>query len=244
MSEPDRFLARWSRRKRAARQAENSAGAAPPATADPALPEAPLPSGTEESPRAAAVTQDAPALTEAELARLPRLDQLSAESDMTMFMRAGVPEPLRNAALRRAWSLDPKIRDYVSEAREYAYDWNVPGDLPGNGPLPPDFDVKALVGRLFQRRAATALPDQVAAPQQTPASARAGETATPDDTASADSPGFRKTESSPPDQPSPAAAPPATPLHCDSGSLAPGVAPAEATPQPLHHRRHGGAIPL
>jgi hypothetical protein len=46
-----------------------------------------------------------------------------------------VPEPLRNAALRRMWSLDPKIRDFVSEAREYAYDWNVPGGVPGSGPL-------------------------------------------------------------------------------------------------------------
>lgn len=248
MSESDRFLARWSRLKRAARQAENSAEAAPPAAAGPEVPDVPLPSGAEKTPASAAVAQDAPALTEEELARLPPLDALSAESDMTIFMRAGVPAPLRNAALRRAWSLDPKIRDYVSEAREYAYDWNVPGDLPGNGPLPPGFDVRALVGRLFQRRAATVPPDQGAAPQQAPASARAREAGAPHHTAAARAPASPTTETSPPGEPSPATAPPAvlapaTSLDSDSCAVAPGAAPAAAS-EPLRHRRHGGAVPL
>ena len=47
------------------------------------------------------------------------------------------------------WSLDPAIRDYVGEAREYAYDWNVPGGVPGNGPLLPTDDVGAMLGRIF-----------------------------------------------------------------------------------------------
>ncbi len=48
------------------------------------------------------------------------------------------------------WSLDPGIRDFVSEAREYAYDWNTPGGVPGLGPLLPSDDVKAMLARLFR----------------------------------------------------------------------------------------------
>ena len=75
------------------------------------------------------------------------MDELTPETDITVFLRKGVPEFLKNAALRRMWSLDPAIRDYVSEAREYAYDWNVPGGVPGEvtaGPaeiIPPQPDM-------------------------------------------------------------------------------------------------------
>ncbi|MBL7309634.1 DUF3306 domain-containing protein, partial [Escherichia coli] len=80
---------------------------------------------------------------------LPSLEALTAETDLTPFLRAGIPAVLRNAALRRMWSLDPAIRDFVSEAREYAYDWNSPGGVPGLGPLLPSDDVQAMLGRLL-----------------------------------------------------------------------------------------------
>jgi hypothetical protein len=44
-----------------------------------------------------------------------------------------VPAALKNAALRRMWSLDPAIRDYRDLAVDYAWDWNTPGGLPGGG---------------------------------------------------------------------------------------------------------------
>jgi Protein of unknown function (DUF3306) len=88
-------------------------------------------------------------ITAEEIAALPSLEELTAETDMSGFLRKGVPEPLRNAALRRMWSLDPKIRDFVCEAREYAYDWNTPGGVPGSsGPLPAAEDIARMAARI------------------------------------------------------------------------------------------------
>lgn len=137
--EPDGFLARWSRRKTEVRREE----ARPPA------PEA-LPPAAEPEPE----------LTPEEIAALPRIEELTPETDITAFLRKGVPEALKNAALRRMWSLDPAIRDYVGDARDYAYDWNVPGGVPGNGPLLPTDDVGAMLRRLFpEERPATELAE-------------------------------------------------------------------------------------
>jgi hypothetical protein len=73
---------------------------------------------------------------------------------LTRFLREGVPQALRNAALRRMWSLDPAIRDAVGHARDYAYDWNTPGGVPGSGALLPGDDVGALVRQVFGEEAA------------------------------------------------------------------------------------------
>ncbi len=62
---------------------------------------------------------------------LPSLEQITAETDIRPFMHALVPADLRNAALRRMWELDTAIRDYVSPATEYAWDWNDGGNAPG-----------------------------------------------------------------------------------------------------------------
>jgi hypothetical protein len=46
------------------------------------------------------------------------------------------------------WSLDPKIRDFIGDARDYAYDWNTPGGVPGYGPLPSREEVARMVARI------------------------------------------------------------------------------------------------
>jgi hypothetical protein len=114
----DGVLRRWSQRKQAARDA------------------APGP-----EPEAAPVSRDA-------AAGLPAIDTLTADSDVTGFLRPGVPDALRNAALRRIWTLDPAIRDFAGHARDYDYDWNRPGGVPGSGPLEPA-QVAVLVRQLF-----------------------------------------------------------------------------------------------
>lgn len=124
------FLSRWSRLKR---QAERP-------TPEPPTPE----------PGHAAPEPPASDLPPEELAFLPSLDDLTAQTDLTPFFRQGVPAAMRNAALRRMWSLDPAIRDYVSEAREYAYDWNVAGAVPGTGPLLPTDSVENLLSAVFR----------------------------------------------------------------------------------------------
>ncbi len=140
MSEDPGFLSRWSRRKREAKQ-----------EVDPPVPEPPS-EETEAPGRAVLIADDPPApdtMTDEEIDALPSIDQLSHRTDITPFLRKGVPHALRNAALRRMWSVDPAIRDFVSEAREYAYDWNVPGNVPGTGPLLASDDVPAMLQRMF-----------------------------------------------------------------------------------------------
>jgi hypothetical protein len=141
------FLSRWSRRKRTARrnpEEEPRPALAPEKAAEPAADPAPL---------------DEPALSEEEIAALPSVEELTAESDFGAFLRQGVPERLRNAALRRMWALDPAIRDHVGDARDYAWDWNVPGGVPGGGPLLPCDRVEETLQSIFgDDRGGTAQP--------------------------------------------------------------------------------------
>ena len=131
------FLSRWSRRKLEVKRAEETA----PAEAPEAGPDA-APGAEELSPGE---------LSPEELAALPPVESLTAQSDIAAFLRKGVPQALRNAALRRAWALDPEIRDYVGDARDYAYDWNVPGGVPGTGPLDAGTDLARMVEDVFGR---------------------------------------------------------------------------------------------
>lgn len=112
-------LARWSRRKQAARVPE-AAPSPPEPEAPPAIVEETLPPET-----------------------LPSLDDLAVGSDLAAFLRKGVPEALKRAALRKMWSLDPAIRDHIGLS-ENAWDFNDPASIPGFGPtakvlVKPDF---------------------------------------------------------------------------------------------------------
>jgi hypothetical protein len=116
MSADEPFLARWSRRKReATREPE------PKAPQDAAAPPRPPAEPKGEAPVGPAV-------------QLPALDSITAETDIRPFLAPGVPEALRRAALRRAWSADPAIRDFVGLA-ENSWDFTAPEGVPGFGPL-------------------------------------------------------------------------------------------------------------
>lgn len=130
MSE-DNFLARWSKRKREVAAEEARSAAENPAAAE----AADLAPQAEEEPL--------------DLSFLPKLEDLTPESDIRLFLNKGVPETLRNAALRKMWALDPAIRDYRGEALDYAWDWNTPGGVPGGGDLPEGFDAREMVARIF-----------------------------------------------------------------------------------------------
>jgi hypothetical protein len=136
------FLSRWSRRKDEARRTARDSTPQPDRAAEHA-PDAP-PQRVDDP----GTLEAEPALIPEDLAVLPKLDELTAGSDITGFLRPGVPEGLRNAALRKMWMLDPAIRDFVGHARDYAYDWNTPGGVPGNGALEPEH-VAAMVRRVF-----------------------------------------------------------------------------------------------
>jgi hypothetical protein len=148
----DGFLSRWARRKQEVARAERPGDAPPEEARAPAQEPAEELAREPAPPPDAEAAPDPDAVTPEELAALPPVEALDAGSDVTAFLRKGVPQALRNAALRRVWALDPAIRDYVSEAREYAYDWNVPGGVPGNGPMLPTDDVAAMVRKVFGDR--------------------------------------------------------------------------------------------
>jgi hypothetical protein len=130
----EEFLARWSRRKREAR-----AGNDAPAPAQPTEP---------QSPAAPLHTAEDPASAEVDLSNLPPIESITAATDVTAFLRQGIPPELSRAALRRAWASDPAIRDFVGLA-ENAWDFNDPHAMPGFGPLDcSEEQLAALVDRI------------------------------------------------------------------------------------------------
>jgi len=151
------FVERWAARKAATRE---QARAEPPASEDPveAAAETPAP------PPAAPISDE-------DLAALPSVDTLIEGSDIKAFLRPGVPAALKNAALRKMWLATPAIRDHKDIAVDYAWDWNTPGGVPGDGgPLNPE-----RVAQWVRELAGKAAPD--ARPSESPAKAEKAETA-------------------------------------------------------------------
>lgn len=141
MSERENFLARWSARKLANRtEAPQDAAAQPPR--DPAA-------QTIEN-TAVAETPNAPRIPENEAsapAQLPSLDSIGADSSVAAFLRPDVPAELTRAALRRAWTSDPAIKNFVGLV-ENGWDFNDPSAMPGFGTISPE-DVARLAGRVI-----------------------------------------------------------------------------------------------
>jgi uncharacterized protein DUF3306 len=124
------FLARWSQRKHEAKQPDQDA-----------------PTVNSDAPAAPVAESDV--AQEFDLSSLPKLEDMTATTDITGFLRKGVPEYLRNAALRKSWALDPAIRNYVNPALDYAYDWNTPGGVPGSTEIGSGMDVARLVSQIM-----------------------------------------------------------------------------------------------
>jgi hypothetical protein len=85
-----------------------------------------------------------------DLASLPSIESIAAHTDIAAFLRAGVPAELTRAALRRAWSSDPAIRDFVGIA-ENQWDFNDPNAIPGFGPLDPTQSAADLLRQVSRR---------------------------------------------------------------------------------------------
>lgn len=134
--EEEDFLARWSRRKRAA---------AEPAASTPPAPEA----GQRQSGTAAPNNNDKtkPA-AEFDLTSLPPIESITSVTDVTAFLRAGVPLELTRAALRRAWSADPSIREFIGLS-ENSWDFTKPNEIAGFGPLDATHDVRQLLAEII-----------------------------------------------------------------------------------------------
>jgi hypothetical protein len=215
----DVFLARWSRRKREAKAVVN----VPPPTEPAGTPNPAPPAAAENPPDA-----------EVDLSSLPPIDSIDAGTDITAFLRKGIPQELSRAALRRAWSADPAIRDFVGLA-ENAWDFNDPNAMPGFGPLDCSAEqIDALVGRIVGgvRSAADSLATAVAEGKQDRQSNNSGRAALSES------------------HPTEVVADLATGEELSRGE--PSEVPAAVQPEPsetnraaatLRRRTHGGALP-
>jgi hypothetical protein len=158
MSEPENFIARWSRRKReAAEDAEaTKSSAAPDAAAEGAHP-------SEDQSDTALGRSDARRSPEAAFdpTKLPPIETITAESDITAFLAPGVPPELTRAALRRAWAADPKIRDFIGLS-ENSWDFNAPGAMTGFGSLEMTDELRQQIARMVGRSLANATTDSPA----------------------------------------------------------------------------------
>lgn len=223
------FLTRWSRLKRESDKPEQRTETAGAADVEAATEGEPVDqiAEAEAAPVPTEAAGAAAELSEEEIAALPPIEGLGPASDIAPFLRAGVPRLLRNAALRRVWEVDPAIRDFVDDAREYAYDWNAPGCVPGLGPLQPCDDVKAMVRRIFDR-AGEAEAEPTAESVDSPEPTEIARTADP--------------ESAPPDRASRSDDTATDEAPADDAPAGDAEPPREkAPPRP---RRHGGATPV
>jgi hypothetical protein len=145
MTEED-FLKRWTRRKRAVAEAEKPASIVVPE--EDAVSTVPA----EVTPVTGA---DAPVF---DPASLPPIESITAVSDVTAFLRAGVPAELTRAALRRVWTADPAIRDFVGLA-ENAWDFTDPNAMPGFGPLESTDEVRRMIAQVIDQIGKVAQPE-------------------------------------------------------------------------------------
>jgi hypothetical protein len=123
------FLNRWARLKRAGGESVEGDAVAEDASAE-ETGKAGAEAGADVEPEVPAEPVPDPDL----IASLPRIEDITADTDITAFLRSGVPRALRNAALRRAWAADPRIANYLDPARDYFWDWNAPAGVPGGIP--------------------------------------------------------------------------------------------------------------
>jgi TorA maturation chaperone TorD len=135
MTGSENLITRWSRMK-----LESGKTAEPDSSSS-----APRPNGAEAGDlKEAAPPANSPTTATFDLASLPPLQSITADTDIRSFLTAAVPLELTRAALRRAWVTDPAIRDFIGIA-ENQWDFNDPTAMPGFGPLRAE-DVPSLAG--------------------------------------------------------------------------------------------------
>src|SRR5262245_2134631 len=158
MSEPENFIARWSRRKRkAAEDAEAmKSSIAPDATAESAHPIEDQREGSDAPQARSESPEFAP-----DPAKLPPIETITAATDIRAFLAPGVPPELTRAALRRAWAADPKIRDFIGLS-ENSWDFNAPGAMTGFGSLEMTDELRQQIARMVGRSLANEATDSPA----------------------------------------------------------------------------------
>jgi hypothetical protein len=135
MSDEESILARWARRKR---NAATRGQTKPKSTAD---------GPPSETPVASLPSEEIQSLFDP--ASLPPIESIGSGSDIRPFLAAGVPADLTRAALRRAWSADPAIRDFIGLS-ENSWDFNAPAGVFGFGSLTVD-EARRLLAQVTEK---------------------------------------------------------------------------------------------
>jgi hypothetical protein len=243
MNDPDDFLTRWSRRKRAA--AEHQARA--PAVEQGDTDVRPVEKRIDEQRADETVGRGPPASSGADdakesvfdLSKLPPIESITAETDIRAFLAPGVPAELRLAALRRAWAADPKVRDFVGLA-DYDFDYNTPGAIAGFGPLEMNDDLRRELVRMAG--ALQAEPDALPPTQPPAAVAENTEVCVEPAESAAVSNSGAGLEQSRPDQDELIADEATAQRNRESAALQQEQPPRESL-RTLTRRGHGGALP-
>ena len=213
---PEGFLDRWSRVKRTAARSQPEQQPEPEASVEPDPPKT-------DPETDGAIATEPPTLSEEELAALPRIEDLVQGSDIRPFLRPGVPRALKNAAMRRIWMLTPGIRDHQDPAVDYAWDWNTPGGVPGDGVAPSPERTAKMLKSLLSPQQKDPQDDGDAAMAEDAVEGSGSRTPAGDET---EAPERDATAS-------------AQPLEDDAPRQHDSVVDAEALPR----RRHGSALP-
>jgi hypothetical protein len=128
MTKRDNFILRWARLKRESETGRETGSA----NSSPYGPTKAVLAGTEATAAQPAI--DAADEDPFDLASLPSIEAITANTDVRGFLQTRVPLDLTRAALRQAWASDPAIRDFIGIA-ENQWDFNDPNAMPGFGPL-------------------------------------------------------------------------------------------------------------
>ncbi len=154
MTDEEGFLTRWSRRKR-----ESDHESPEPKAADrgdvalrqdgadvdsTAAKAAPSPAGARDADEETRIAEP-----EVDLASLPPVESIDARSDITAFLKSGVPAELTRAALRRVWTSDPAIRDFI-EVAENQWDFATGVGIPGFGPIEASEELTRIASRIAE----------------------------------------------------------------------------------------------
>ena len=132
------FIQRWSRRKHAAKKLM------PDETEPPRLEPREVDADSPPSPPVESKAH-VPAF---DMARLPPIESITATTGVRAFLAPDVPEDLTRAALRRAWMIDPSIRDFVGLA-ENQWDFTKPDGVPGFGSLELTPELRRIAASVF-----------------------------------------------------------------------------------------------
>jgi hypothetical protein len=243
MSGDDTFIARWSRLKQQAaeerrkpRPATEAESRQTPGSDDERAQEAEARSGhTSAKPVEAEPPFD--------VSSLPPIESIVADTDIRAFLQKGVPQALTRAALRRAWTADPAIRDFI-EIAENQWDFTNPASIPGFGPLQATDNLRQLVEQALGN-----LPE---APEAADAPPSAADTGIPERSAGTIAQAEPEADAPPVERQAEASRAPMQPSASPEGSDNLDTPPVAALQQPgpepqlangLRRKGHGRAMP-